>query len=56
MSSLGRFKVYFYKTELAGRKSFRNRTKAIKATCRALEEHKESIEARFGKAEWAIVI
>ena len=56
MSSLGRFKVYFYKTELAGRKSFRNRRKAMEATCRALEVHKRLIDARFGKAEWAVVI
>jgi len=56
MSSLGRFKIYFYKTELAGRKSFRNRKKAIEATWCALEAHKRSINARFGKAEWVVVI
>jgi hypothetical protein len=51
MASLGLFKVYFYRKELAGRHSFSDRKKAVRATCAAIESHKHILNAHYGKAE-----
>jgi hypothetical protein len=51
MSSVSLFKKIFYRNELGGRNSFRNRKKAIDSNCAALELHEGVIDTHYGKAE-----